>query len=263
MNKNSQPDPIKKFGQHYLINTGVVEKISERVRVQASLSNQSVVEIGPGPGALTKALLKKGLQVLAIEVDGRMVEHLKMSFSPELSSKQLTVLHQDVLSASFDLEQFKDYAVACGNLPYNIGTDIVFKFLTESTSFKWFTFMLQKEMVDRLASEHGSRVYGAASVRFQWLAQVEDRFNVRPGSFQPPPKVDSAVICYSRRIHVEEWILSSKAFQLLDQIFQKRRKMLRGIFPELKDTPVAQMRPEQLNPDDFKKLLTGYLLARL
>lgn len=254
--------PQKSLGQHFLINQGMVAKIVDRIVSDCKSKGGWVLEVGPGPGALTQELLKRGLNVLAIEVDPRMVEHLSEKFKAEIQEGRLKLLLKNILASSPGDWQ-EEIKVACGNLPYNIGTDIVFKFLTDIPSVHCFTFMLQKEMVDRLSAPHGNRTYGAASVRFQWLVDIIEVFTVKPGSFSPPPKVDSAVICFHRKENVSPKFYNLKAHRLLDQIFQKRRKMLRSILPPLKDHVWAEKRPEQLSPTDFEKLIWDHLQDRL
>lgn len=264
----TSPKADKSFGQHFLVNAGVVQKIVDSVARHAGAEGAHVIEIGPGPGALTVALLEKGLRVTALEIDERMREHLAMRFAAEIERGQFKVLEAD--ATSFDWAAWEsdgDYArVICGNLPYNVGTAILFGALQKASHAHAFCFMLQKEVVQRLCSGSGSKEYGVPSVLLAMTTHILDKFWVNPGSFSPPPKVDSGVMTYVRREDVDPRLdplknpagfeqFSSK----LRKAFQARRKMLRKAFPKL-EAEWGSKRPEDLDPDMWLKLWKeGYL----
>jgi len=264
----TSPKADKTFGQHFLVNVGVVQKIVDSVARHAGVAGAHVVEIGPGPGALTVALLERGLRVTALEIDQRMREHLAERFAAEIARGQLKVVEAD--ATSFDWAAWEasgeSARVICGNLPYNVGTAILFGALQRSAQAKAFCFMLQKEVVQRLCSGSGSKDYGVPSVLLALTTHVLDKFWVNPGSFNPPPKVDSGVMTYVRREDVDPSLdplhngagfeeFSSK----LRKAFQARRKMLRKAFPKL-DAESGSKRPEDLDPETWLKLWKeGYL----
>lgn len=245
----------KKFGQHFLVNQGILEKIVMAVESQAK-DNKRVLEIGPGPGALTEALLKRGFEVHAIEIDKDLIPLLEKRFS----NQKFQVHNVDILEWSPDEDFLKNPpSVVVGNLPYNIGNAIVFRFLESYPWAKSFIFMLQKEVVERLkATTHESSDYGIPSVKLSWLCEVDQYFWVKPGSFSPPPKVDSGVICYHRKQNPEIHPIDksyAKVSSGLEKLFQARRKMLRATLPQLKELPLGEKRVQELTPIEILELL--------
>jgi 16S rRNA (adenine1518-N6/adenine1519-N6)-dimethyltransferase len=249
----------KKLGQHFLTNEGVVARIADQVEGLAQ-GSRIAIEIGPGPGALTRALLARKLQVHAVELDPRMIEHLKTQHAGEIASGQLTLHHADALK--IDLAELPTQpSVVCGNLPYNVGTAIVFRFLEEFPQADRFCYMLQKEVVLRLISESGGPDYGLAGVKLAWSTRVGGHFWVKPGSFTPPPKVDSGVFWFERL--AKEFLLADPLTRgstydqgalVVAKLFQHRRKMLRATIRELAPTPFAQCRPQELDPKTLLEL---------
>ena len=265
----SFPQANKKLGQHFLVNTGVIDRIADTVTQLAQIPGGllPVLEIGPGPGPLTAALLVRKLKVTALELDERMVEALEQRFPQEIASGQLRLLSGDALK--FDLEALEtellregaSQAVACGNLPYNVGTSIVFRLLEEFGVARSFCYMLQKEVVLRMISAGNDADYGIPGVKLAWSTRMLGHFWVKPGSFSPPPRVDSGVLWFERR--TGEKLLASPlerkgpydiASRFLDRAFGQRRKMLRAIFPELKESPVATRRAQELSPEELFSL---------
>ncbi len=254
----------KALGQHFLTNEGVIAHITDVVERLARGKKCKILEIGPGPGAITTAILKRGLPLHAIEFDLRMVEHLQAAFSSQIRDGQFAVTHADAMKVDFS--SFADDAwVVCGNLPYNVGTHIVFRFLEEFPWAEHFCFMLQKEVVQRFEAEVGSSDYGIPSVKLAWCAEKLGHFWVKPGSFQPPPKVDSGVFWFRRipnqsipanpLVRNREYDLASR---FVEKAFNQRRKMLRSSCREIQSipeaTPFLEKRPEQVSPLDLLKL---------
>jgi len=253
MNHNKKsPRADKNFGQHFLINTGVVKKIVSAVQ-SLNKENLPVVEIGPGPGALTKELLKAGLQVIAIELDSRMIEHLEEEFSAQIESGDLVLQQVDATKESaFDLIKEKKLQglCVCGNLPYNVGTEIVFSMLERAKWAESFCFMLQKEVVQRMLTQSpGTKSYGVLGIKLSYLAKVLGHFWVKAGSFSPPPKVESGVLWYKRKApgDTEEYRSFKKT---VDLAFLHRRKMIKKAIPEI-PAEYATKRPDQLVPEVF------------
>lgn len=256
------PAPNKLLGQHYLVNDGVIDKIVQKVWTQSAEGQRPVVEIGPGPGALTRALLARKLRVTAIEKDLRMVEKLRHDYPPD-KFPNFRIVEGDALRVPVD-EIFRNERtpggwVLCGNLPYNVGTEILFRFLEGAPEIESFICMHQKEVVLRLMSRGGSKDYGLPSLKWAWAVDFLDHFWVNPGSFSPPPKVDSGVFVARRRAQplanpLERDGLYDEVSDLARRAFVQRRKMLRSAYAQLKDHEWGTLRPEALSPEDFLRL---------
>ena len=175
----------QRLGQHFLAKGSILERIA---RAACPDREPLVIEIGPGRGSLTKKLLDNADRVIAIEIDGELVEALRGKFRDE---PRLTVIHADALET--DLGSWGAAAVA-GNLPYYAATPIIEKTLSNAASLRRAVFLVQKEVAARLAAQPGTRDYGYLSVQTQLLAEAEVLFDVPPSAFHPPPKVISTVI---------------------------------------------------------------------
>jgi len=257
----------KSFGQHFLVNTGVITKIVDCVEREFSADEKrkQVVEIGPGTGALTKELLKRGLDVVAIEYDSDMIEYLNAEFTQEIQEKRLSLHHLDASRMTEELKSLinLENAVLCGNLPYNRGASILISSFEELSCVKAFVFMLQKEVVDRFASEKDSKSYGVNSILFQCALKVRSVFKVSPGSFDPPPKVDSAVIAFRRREEpllcpLKEKEIYSFVKKHLKEFFNYRRKKLAkffGTYQSLMTDEERSCRAENISPERYVILL--------
>lgn len=260
----------KSLGQHFLANAGVVKRIGDVVEdlvraTQASL----VVELGPGQGVLTRDLLSRKLRVRAVELDPRMPEILEREFAAEIASQAFTLLPGDALKVPLEeIIPTGETAVVCGNLPYNVGAALVFRFFEDSSASKAFCYMLQKEVVKKFLTsapaEGERRDYGPPGIKLAWGAQVEGHFWVAPGSFQPPPKVDSGVFWFRRRAPetlaadpLERGGLYDRAGEVVDRLFQQRRKMIRASVPQLKADPLGTRRAEELTPLELLALVRG------
>ena len=174
----------KRFGQHFLTQTGIVDRMVRGARVQPG---DPVIEIGPGLGILTRALLRAGAQVTAIELDRDLAAFLREEL-PEI-----TLIEGDAAKVDWPaLVQPGTKVVA--NLPYNVGTTVVMQLLRTRGLFESVTVMLQKEVVDRLMAEPGTRAYGALTVETAALARPVYIMTIEPGAFHPPPKVRSSVL---------------------------------------------------------------------
>ena len=223
----------KQLGQHFLHEAGIIEKI---VRAIDPKPGERLVEIGPGQGALTLPLLRRILAVSGdappspalsvIEFDRDLIaglEHIGTTVAP------LRIVHADVLTV--DLTELAGPAPIrlVGNLPYNISSPILFHALEHADVITDMHFMLQKEVVDRMAAEPGSKVYGRLSVMLQAYAKVQSLFLVPPGAFRPPPKVDSAVVRLVPRPAEHVGIHHHATFsRIVKAAFGQRRKTLRN-----------------------------------
>jgi 16S rRNA (adenine1518-N6/adenine1519-N6)-dimethyltransferase len=206
----------KRFGQHFLSDGGIIDAIVDAIHPQAG---QAMVEIGPGLAALTQPLVERLGHLTVIELDRDLAVRLRLH-------KQLSVVESDVLKVNFtELAKAQKIRVV-GNLPYNISTPILFHLLNHVAVIEDQHFMLQKEVIDRMVASPATSDYGRLSVMLQWRYDLENVLFVPPESFDPPPRVDSAVVRMIPR--------SSPAavdFQLLEKMvqvaFSQRRKLLR------------------------------------
>jgi 16S rRNA (adenine1518-N6/adenine1519-N6)-dimethyltransferase len=221
--------------------------------------------VGPGGGALTEALLSSGFRVVAIEFDERWCAELSLKFKKYIQEEKLTVIKGDATQVSL-LEIQKnlrsDKVTLCGNLPYNRGQEIVFRFFETAAFVDSFVIMLQKEVADKFLPKNTRKLYGPLSIKMHFLAMRMDSFFVSPGSFMPPPKVDSAVLSFKRAEHPLDPTLDKASYdkfsKLLQQSFNQRRKKLANNidmneYPDAFKT-FATKRAEELSPEDFLKL---------
>lgn len=211
--------PRKRFGQHFLHDTNVIERIAAAIAPQPG---DTLVEIGPGEGALTAALLARLPRMHAVELDRDLVPRLRARFGDALDVHQADALRFDFAA----LAPPEGLRVA-GNLPYNISTPLIFHLLVSAACIRDMTFLLQLEVVERLAAAPGSKRYGRLSVMVQYRCRVDALFRVGPGAFRPPPKVDSAVVRLQPHAELphparDEALLA----RLVAQAFSQRRKTL-------------------------------------
>ena len=219
----SSPHPKKRFGQHFLHDRNVVGRI---VTALAPHAGDHVVEIGPGTGALTHELAARLSHFDAVELDRDLLAHLQSSVPPG----RLTLHSADALKFDFcRLMQEGRKLRLVGNLPYNISTPLLFHLLDQGTCIQDMLFMLQKEVVDRMAAAPGGKDYGRLSVMIQWQLRVEKLFDVHPGAFTPPPKVDSSVVRLVPHATPLIQVRDPKLFAyVVRAAFAQRRKTLRN-----------------------------------
>jgi 16S rRNA (adenine1518-N6/adenine1519-N6)-dimethyltransferase len=257
-------EPAKKhLGQHFLHERGIIEKIVLAVNPQPG---DHLVEIGPGQGAITFPLLDRHHALTVIEFDRDLIAPLTAAAR---THGELTVIHRDVLEVDFTalaaegegpIETSKLRLV--GNLPYNLSTPILFHALEHAAAIRDMHFMLQKEVVDRMAAAPGSKVYGRLSVMLQAYCAVTPLFKVPPGAFRPPPKVDSAVVRLVPRAPGSIGVADPRRFaQVVRAAFGQRRKTLRNALNGVADSALieaAGLRPdaraEQIDVAGFVRL---------
>ena len=210
----------KRFGQHFLSDHGIVDAI---VRAIAPLPGQKVLEIGPGLAALTQPLVERLGHLTVVELDRDLAQRLR-------AHGQLTVIESDILRVDFaalddTAQPFAKWRVV-GNLPYNISTPILFHLLQFVDRVQDQHFMLQKEVVDRMVARPATSAYGRLSVMLQWRYAMENMLHVPPQSFDPPPRVDSAVV---RMVPVDSPrpVRFAVLAELVQVAFSQRRKLLR------------------------------------
>jgi 16S rRNA (adenine1518-N6/adenine1519-N6)-dimethyltransferase len=208
----------KRFGQHFLTDRAVIESIVDEIDPQPG---DALVEIGPGLGAMTAPLVRRCKTLTVIELDRDLAARLR-------KRAELLVIEADVLRVDFAslARQAGRRLRIVGNLPYNISTPILFHLLDAAAQVQDQHFMLQAEVVDRMAAAPGGRVYGRLSVMLQWRYAIERVLDVPPQSFDPPPAVDSAVV---RMVPLAQPALDDPALlsELVTTAFSQRRKLLR------------------------------------
>jgi len=246
----------KRFGQHFLHDAGILRRIVEAI---APRDGDRLVEIGPGEGALTLPLLRACGHLTAIELDRDLIASLA---ARARDVGDLHIISADVLTVDFSELTSDSKLRVAGNLPYNISTPILFHCLDHAASIRDMHFMLQKEVVDRMAAPPGSKTYGRLSVMLQLRCTVEPLFKVPPGAFRPPPKVDSAIV---RLTPLPAHALPDADSGMIDRLvraaFGQRRKTLSNALRDLataKQIDAAGIDPraraEQLAPSAFVTL---------
>ena len=213
----------KQLGQHFLADRHYIDKIVMAVNPK---DGDRLVEIGPGQGAITLPLLRVHPTLTVIEFDRDLIAPLTAAAEP---LGDLTIVQGDVLRVDFTALAAGEPIRLVGNLPYNISSPILFHALEHAAVIRDMHFMLQKEVVDRMAAGPGSKVYGRLSVMLQAYCQVTSLFVVPPGAFRPPPKVDSAVVRLVPRDPATINIHDHKRFaEVVKAAFGQRRKTLRN-----------------------------------
>jgi dimethyladenosine transferase len=215
--------PKKQLGQHFLADRHYIDRIVMAVNPK---EGDRLVEIGPGQGAITLPLLRQHPRLTVIEFDRDLIAPLTAAAAP---LGELTIVHRDVLQVDFTELAGEGKLRLVGNLPYNISSPILFHALDHAAAISDMTFMLQKEVVDRMAAAPGSKVYGRLSVMLQAWCEVTSLFVVPPGAFRPPPKVDSAVARLIPRDPAKVGIEDPQRFAaVVKAAFGQRRKTLRN-----------------------------------
>ena len=232
----------KKWGQNFLQDPNIIRNIIAQLDPEP---HDVVIEIGPGQGALTFELAKQVKYIHAIEIDPLLVNYLK-EYAPE----NVNIIHQDILD--LDLSQFSGEVKIIGNLPYNITSPIIFKFLNWSC-WSRMVFMTQKELAQRITSVHGNKIYGRLSVMAQVLSEVNLSFTVPKTVFFPQPNVTSAIITFKP---ISTLIIDMDRFSyLVKKAFSQRRKTLRNTLRDLFTNEelgeFSSKRAEELSVQDF------------
>jgi 16S rRNA (adenine1518-N6/adenine1519-N6)-dimethyltransferase len=254
--------PKKSFGQHFLHEKRYIDRIVSSISPK---DGDTLVEIGPGEGAMTLPLLAVAKRMTAIELDTDLIPGLQQRAA---AIGELRIVHSDVLKVDFSAlaaELGAERLRIAGNLPYYISSPILFHCVEHAGAIQDMHFMLQKEVVDRMAAEPGSKVYGRLSVMLQLACRVTPLFTVPPGAFRPPPKVDSAVV---RLVPLPADQRPAgdpaKIHAVVKAAFAMRRKTLantlKGMIDEATIRAVGidpRARAETLAPTDFVKLANG------
>ena len=254
---------MRRLGQHFLHDPKILSRIVDALD---PVPGETVLEIGPGKGSLTAALLERGLNVVAIEKDRGLAEALRAS-SVVRRASELTVIEGDALRVDWHAvlrtthDAPRTVVKVVGNIPYYITSPLIDKALTAPLPER-VVFLVQDEVADRIAARPGSKSYGALSVGVQTVTHVEKLFTVAPGAFRPPPKVRSALIRLTpltQPLVRSEEIAPLRVF--VTACFSKRRKQLKNAVPGLGGEDLEALgfdpsvRPERLAPEAFVRLL--------
>jgi 16S rRNA (adenine1518-N6/adenine1519-N6)-dimethyltransferase len=238
-NSQGQHKARKRFGQNFLIDHGIIRDI---VRAVHPHKDDVIVEIGPGKGAITQLLADSCDNLSVIELDRDLVPWLKVKFEkhPNFQLFQADALQFDFAQLVKDDKPIR----IVGNLPYNISTPLIFHLLSYSTQVSDMHFMLQKEVVKRMAAKAGDSAYGRLGIMVQYYCDVENLFEVPPTSFDPAPKVDSAIVRLVPYKDLPHKATNIKTLEsLVNVAFQQRRKTLRNALKQLLAPDVIEQLP--------------------
>ena len=245
----------KHLGQNFLYDPRILTEI---VRVAGISTEDTVVEIGPGHGTLTKLLAERAKRVIAIELDEELITRLKGDF---IAYRNLQLIYDDALK--FPYESIGEFTVVA-NIPYYITTPLIFRLLDARGTLKSMTLTIQKEVAERIVAAPGSRTYGVLSIMVQYYARPELEFVIPKEAFSPMPKVDSAVIHASILDHPPVEVKDRKLlFTIIKTAFSQRRKTLsnslKGLSDNIREILVAadidpRRRPETLGIEEFAQL---------
>ena len=238
----------EKLGQHFLTNPSILQRIAEAV---CPKRESLVIEIGPGKGALTEKLLERADRVIAVELDGKLAAYLRDHFAGD---HRFEVVEADVLAT--DLAHFGPVPIA-GNLPYYITSPILSK--VARLAVPRAVFLMQEEVADRLIAQPGSRDYGYLTVSTRVFLNPRKLFQVKPGAFRPPPKVNSAVVELTPGAFELHGRPSDVFLRFLGDCFRHKRKTIRNNLEDLYGIGVAQwpeagLRAEQIPLDTFARM---------
>jgi len=260
--KHHEKGPVKAkkhLGQHFLKDEAIAKQIADTLLQK---EYQNVIEIGPGTGVLTKYLLLRNSNLVAMDLDTESITYLNQTFPLEHPKAfegdgSFKVIEADFLN--FDIQTLfgdEQFGIT-GNFPYNISTQIVFKMLELRNQIPEFSGMFQKEVAQRICSKEGSKAYGILSVLVQAFYDAEYLFTVEPDVFNPPPKVQSGVLRLTRKADFELSCDEQLLYSVVKTAFNQRRKTLRNSLKTfslsdiLREDTIFDLRPEQLAVEDF------------
>ena len=251
----------KSLGQNFLINKKILEKIVSSIIIKDKI----VLEIGPGTGNLTSYILnKKPKKIFVIEKDNNLAINLEKKFN-----NQLTVINDDILKID-ESSIFKEKVIVFGNLPYNISTEILSKWIINSNNNFWFeclVLMFQKEVADRIIAKFDTSNYGRLSIISNWKLDIKKICDIKPESFSPKPKIDSSLLVFYPKKNYIKIKDPSNLEKITRIFFNQRRKMLKKPFNQLfnGDQRIIKklqinlnLRPQNLNLETYYKLACEY-----
>jgi len=214
--------PAKSLGQNFVIDSNVCQRIVRQVEINP---NDVVLEIGPGLGSLTLAILESKVPVIAIEIDNRLADQLPETVKLHNPNANLTVINEDAISVR---NLPVDPTVLVANLPYNVSVPVLLNLLEYFPQLREGVVMVQAEVADRLAAKPGNKDYGVPSLKAAWWADLELSGNISRNIFWPIPNVDSKLVYFKRHEPLGDEGIRKTVFSLIDAAFSQRRKMIRS-----------------------------------
>ena len=251
----------KSLGQNFLVDRNILEKIVNVTQI----TDKTILEVGPGTGNLTSFILKKKpKKIFVVEKDENLANHLEETFK-----NQITIINDDILKIN-ESSLFESKVTVFGNLPYNISTEILSKWITNSTEDLWFNnliLMFQKEVADRIIAKFDTSNYGRLSIISNWKLNVEKICDIKPDCFSPRPKIDSSLLFFSPKKDFFK-IKNPKNLEKVTRIFfNHRRKMIKKPFNQLFNGNQKvldelnidlNLRPQNLDFNTYYKLTEAY-----
>jgi 16S rRNA (adenine1518-N6/adenine1519-N6)-dimethyltransferase len=220
--------PTKKLGQNFVVDANTCRKIVKSADVGPT---DIALEIGPGLGSLTLAMLESASEVIAIEIDDRLAAELPETAQRHgLDASKLTIINQDAMGVT---TLPKDPTVLVANLPYNVSVPVLLRFLELFPTLRSGVVMVQSEVADRLVAKPNSKVYGSPSVKATWWADLSSAGTVSRSIFWPVPNVDSSLVRFVRHQSAGDEALRKATFKIIDAAFAQRRKMMRAALSDL------------------------------
>ena len=249
----------KRFGQNFLHDQDIIRRILDSINPQC---HEHIIEIGPGKGALTFPLLNRVKKLNVIEIDKDLAAKLRNNIEDKY---HLVIYEKDALNIDFDSFKYTDLRIV-GNLPYNISTPILFHLLKYRECIKDMTFMLQKEVVERMCANSGSKKYGRLSIMLQYYCDVESLFDVEPKAFIPIPNVESTLVKLTPLSHPKHKLSNHESLRIIvRESFSQRRKTIRNALKKYLDESTIisagiepENRAENLEVCDFITLANCY-----
>ena len=256
----------KSLGQNFLIDQDIIDKITDAVDV----ANKSILEVGPGTGNLTKSILKKNpKKLIVIEKDNNLAELLNNTLGSEIK-----IINNDILEID-ETSLGSDILTVFGNLPYNISTEILCKWILNIKDKKfWFDYlvlMFQKEVADRIIAQYNTKNYGRLSILSNWKLEIKKIFDIKPSSFSPRPKIESSVLLMKPKLNFFPLTNPKNLEKLTRVFFMHRRKMLKKPFNQLFNGNIEianklqinlNLRPQNLDIDTYCRLSEEYETLR-
>ncbi len=251
----------KSLGQNFLIDKNIIKKITST----AKITDKIVLEIGPGTGNLTSYILKENpKKMFVIEKDNELANSLKNKFN-----NQISIINDDVLKID-ETTLFKDKVIVFGNLPYNISTEILSKWIINLKDYFWFEcliLMFQKEVADRIIANFNTSNYGRLSIICNWKLNIKKICDIKPEAFSPKPKVDSSLLFFYPKKNFVKFNNPNNLEKVTRIFFNQRRKMLKKPFNQLfngnqtvlnKLNIDLNLRPQNLSLDTYYKITSEY-----
>ncbi|AFS47062.1 dimethyladenosine transferase [alpha proteobacterium HIMB5] len=254
--------PKKSLGQNFLIDRNIIEKIIKITKIQ----NKNILEIGPGTGNLTEYILQEKPNYLTvIEKDENLCQKLLMRFKDKIK-----IINNDILKENFEVINSNKKFTVFGNLPYNISTEIICRWVLNLKENYWFdelVLMFQKEVADRIIAKENTSQFGRLAILMNWRLNIKKVFDIGPNSFSPKPKIDSSVLHFSPKNNFQRF-KNSKSIEIVTRtFFNQRRKMIKNPLKQLFKNPKEisnklnidlNLRPQNLSILKFYEIISEY-----